>query len=66
MNIIDGENGIGIIDSESNSIIENNYDEITVELKITAKNKNECVEKIIKTPDNIFTKDKVSDIGDWI
>lgn len=66
MNIIDGENGIGIIDSEGNSIIENNYDEITVELKITAKNKNERVEKIIKIPNNTFTKDKVSAIGDWI
>ena len=66
MNIIDGEKGIGIIDSEGNSIIANNYDEITVELKITAKNKNERVEKIIKIPDNTFTKDKVSAIGDWI
>ena len=66
INIIDGENGIGIIDSKGNRIIENNYDKITVELKITAKNKNELVEKIIKIPDNNFTKDKISAIENWI
>lgn len=66
VNIIDGENGMGIIDSKGNRIIENNYDEITVELKITAKNKNELVEKIIKIPDNNFTKDKISAIENWI
>ena len=66
INIIDGEKGIGIIDSKGNRIIENNYDEITVELKIAAKNKNEWVEKTIKIPDNAFTKDKVSVIENWI
>ena len=62
INIIDGENGIGIIDSEGNSIVENNYEEIIVEFKITAKRKGERIEKIIKIPDNTFTKDKVSAI----
>jgi len=60
------EHGIGMIDSEGNSIVENNYEEIIVEFKITAKRKNERIEKIIKIPDNAFTKDKVSAIENWI
>lgn len=46
-NIAENEKGIGVIDSFGNAIIDNYYDEISVEIKITAKNNHERVEKSI-------------------
>ena len=45
MNIIEDENGVGVIDSFGNTIIENNYDKIQFEINITAVNKNEGIMK---------------------
>ncbi len=64
MNIVDGDKGIGIIDSFGNEIIGNNYDEISFELKITAKKKNERIEKVIELPD-VYNKNSVSPIEEW-
>ena len=55
-NIIDGENGIGIIDSFGNPVTENEYDEISLEIKVTAKNKKEHIEKIIEIEITIIYK----------
>lgn len=65
INIVYGENGIGIIDSFGNTVIENIYDEITLELKITVKNKNEHIEKIIDVPNGKYNKECTSDIDNW-
>ena len=65
VNIVDGENGIGIIDSFGNAVMENKYDEISLEIKVTAKNKNERIEKIIEIPKGKFDKNGVSEIEIW-
>lgn len=66
INIIDGENGIEIIDPFGNKIIDNEYKTVKFELKVTAINDNEKIEKIIPIPDNMFEIGKVSAIEDWI
>ena len=55
-NIAESENGIGVIDSFGNTIIENSYDEIFVEIKITAKNQHKCIEKIIPLSKEIYRR----------
>lgn len=65
-NITEGEQGIGMIDSYGNTIVENNYDSIEVELKITAKKGNVSKNKIIPFQKIIFQKGMVSDIENWI
>ena len=45
VNIVEDENGVGVIDSFGNTIIENNYDKIQFEINITAVNKNEEIIK---------------------
>ena len=65
-NITEGENGIGVIDSYGKLIIENQYDSVKVELKITAINKNEEVQKIIPFQKKAFEKGMVSQIEDWV
>ena len=59
INIVDGENGIGVIDSFGNPITDNKYDKISLELKITAENQAERKEKTISVPDGIYTKNTI-------
>lgn len=66
INIVDGENGIGVIDSFGNAIMENKYDEISLEIKVTAKNKTEYIERIVEIQKEKFNKDSASDIENWI
>ena len=65
-NITEGENGIGVIDSYGKLIIENQYDSVKVELKITAINKKEKVQKIIPFQKDAFEKGIVSELEDWL
>ena len=65
LNVIWSENGLGIIDSFGNTIIDNNYDEITIELCVSGINKNSNIKKIIKLPNSAFNKDTISDIRKW-
>lgn len=65
-NIMYGEKGVYLIDSLGNRIIENEYNSVKIELKITAINDNEKIEKIIPIPNNVFEIGKVTDIENWI
>ena len=55
-NLTEGEGGLGFMDSYGNPILSNYYDVIRIELKLTAVNKEEKVEKIISIPKNSFEK----------
>jgi len=50
INIVDGEKGLGVIDSYGNSIMENRYNCIKIELKITAVNSEEKTKKHSLSP----------------
>ncbi len=65
-NITEGENGIGIIDSYGNVIMENKYDSVKVELKVTAIKENETEQKTIPFQKESFEKGMVSELEDWI
>lgn len=65
-NVTEGESGVGLIDSYGNTIIDNCYDLIKVELKITAVRGDMAENKIIPFPKNTFGKWEVSDIEEWI
>lgn len=65
-NITEGENGIGVIDSYGNVIMENKYDSVKAELKITAIKENETEQKIIPFQKEVFEKGMVSELEDWI
>ena len=54
INISQGENGLGVIDSYGNSIFENRYDYVNVELKVTAIKGEEQINKIIPIIQNTF------------
>lgn len=47
VNIIENENGIGIIDSFGNIIINSEYDKILLELKVTATNKDRTIKQTV-------------------
>ena len=66
INIVDGENGMGVIDSFGNAVMKNEYNEILLEIKVTAKNGNEHIEKIIEIPNGFFNKKCVSEPDNWI
>ena len=66
LNVTEGENGIGVIDYFGNTVIQNKYDSVQVELKLTATNKTETATKIISFPKNIFQKGVVNDFNEWI
>lgn len=66
INIMDGEHGLSVIDSMGNSVLENEYKSIKIELKITAINNRERIEKIIPIPNNTFEIGRVSDIENWV
>lgn len=66
LNITEGENGIGVIDSYGNVVIENDYDSVKVELIVTAVKGNNTQEKIIPFQKLDFQKGMVSDIEEWI
>lgn len=53
-NVTKGEGGFGLIDSSGNQILPNQYDILNAELKITAMNQEETMEKIITIPENAF------------
>lgn len=59
------EKGLGIIDSLGNTVLDNNYDEITIELTVSGINKNSKTKKIIKFPNSVFKKHTISDISKW-
>ena len=65
INIVDGENGIGVIDSFGNSIIDDKYDEILLELKITAANQTERKEKFISVPNGVYNKAAIFQPDKW-
>ena len=64
LNITEGENGVGVIDSYGKTIIENKYDSVKLELKITAVKGNVTEQKIIPFQKCAFEKGMVSDIED--
>lgn len=66
INIVESDNGMGVIDSFGNSIIDNEFKEIRLELKVTAISKDNKTEKTVVFPDNIYNSDTVKDIGEWI
>ncbi len=66
INIIDGEKGFDIIDSFGNKIIDKECKNVKIELKVTAINDDEKIEKIIPIPNNMFEIGKVTDIENWI
>lgn len=66
LNIIEGENGIGVIDSYGDVIIKNQYDSVKVELKVTAIKGNKTEQKIIPFQKIAFQKGMVSEIEEWI
>lgn len=66
LNITEGENGIGIIDSYGNVIVKNHYDSVKVELKVTASKGKEKEQKIIPLKKLDFQKGIISEIEDWI
>lgn len=53
MDVVEMENGIGIIDPLGNAITDGEYEEVTLELKITAVNKESRAEKTIPLPNGI-------------
>lgn len=65
LNVVLGENGLGIIDSFGNTIIDNDYDEIAVELNLSAANKNSSVKKTVAIRKAKFNKETISDISEW-
>ena len=66
LNVTECENGIGVIDCFGNTVMENKYDSVHVELKLTATNKTETATKIISFSKNIFQKGIVYDFDEWI
>ena len=66
VNISEGNNGLGIIDSYGNSIFESKYDCVDVELKVTAIRGREKIKKIIPIIHNTFGNGEVSEIETWI
>ena len=54
-----------MIDSFGNTVMDNSYDEITIELCVTGTNKNSNIKKIIKLPNSAFDKNTISDIRKW-
>ena len=65
-NITEGESGIGLIDAYGNSIVDNCYDVIKIELKITALNDEKIVNKIIPLSNEMFKKGEITAIENWI
>ena len=59
-------NGIEIIDSFGNKVIEDKCKAVKIALKVTAIDDDKKVEKIIEIPDNTFTVKTVSAIENWI
>lgn len=59
INIVNTENGIGIIDSFGNTLTDDNHENITLELKITALNKENRMEKVIPLPNNIYRRNQL-------
>lgn len=66
VNISEGEDGVGLIDSCGNPILNNGYDSIKVELKITAVKGEKAENKIIPLPKDTFEKGEITDIENWI
>lgn len=66
LNITEGDNGIGVIDSYGKALIKNQYDSVKIELKVTAAKGNETEQKIIPFQKIAFEKGMVSDIEDWL
>ena len=56
MNIVETENGTEIIDPFGNILIDDDYEEIYLELKITAVNKESRTEKTIPLPNSIYRR----------
>ncbi len=65
LNIVFEDNKLGVIDSFGNSIIDNKYDRVKIDLCITASDKNEILKKIVSIPKCVFDKDTMSDIKEW-
>lgn len=59
VNITQGENGMGLADSFGKQIMENCYDRLRLELKITAFNCQENTEKTIPLFENSFEKEEL-------
>jgi len=66
MNITEGDGGVGVIDALGNEILKNQYDSLTVELKITARQGDKTSEKTIPFSKNNFEKGIVCEIQDMI
>lgn len=66
INVSEGDDGIGIINSFGEQILDNVFDEIKIELKITASKGNSVSKKIISFSNNVFKKGDVSNPEEWI
>ena len=65
-NISEGEDGVGLIDFYGNTILDNSYDSIKVELMITAVKGDRVENKTIPLPKDTFEKGEITDIENWI
>ena len=67
VNIVDKGGGIGVLDvrGETYDEIEGDYDEITVELKVSLKKGEHTEERVYRIPNGKFTGEIV-DLGEWI
>ena len=61
LNVTEGENGLGVVDFCGNTVIDNQYEFIEVELKITATNGNKKEQKIIPVQKINFEEGIVSE-----
>ena len=65
VNITEEYDGIGVIDSFGNTVIENSYDKINIEIKITATNKDTKIEKTLPVFKKVIEKGSVDDVSNW-
>lgn len=56
IDVVEMENGIGIIDPFGNALTDSECEEISLELKITAVNKESRTEKTIPLPNSIYRR----------
>lgn len=66
VNIVETEEGIGVIDSYGKSIMKNCYDSIKIELKITAEKDKKVKNKIIPITKGKIERGEITDIENWV
>ena len=59
IDVVEMENGIGVIDPFGNALTDSECEEISLELKITAVNKESRTEKTIPLPNSIYRRNQL-------